>query len=622
MTDSEFEFPLGMHWRDDGLSVSTWASKCKSVSVELQRGSQWHSFPLSRQDDGYYHALLDWANIDPNCGDSICRDSEYRFVLNGELRRPDPVSRLQPHGVHGPSQLVDDRQFPWTDAPWQGVSKRDLVIYELHIGAFSRGGTFRSAIERLDSLVELGVTAIELLPVAQSAGRWNWGYDGVQIYAVRETFGGPDELRALVDACHARGLAVIMDVVYNHLGPEGNYLGDFGHYFSRRHRTPWGEAFNFDGKHAQHVRRFVIENALYWLRDYHLDGLRLDAVHFMFDESESPILDDIRGAVAEYDRSVAREIHLIAEANIFDDDLLSHGKSAPYDAIWCDDLMHSIYSTEVSDVQLTPRTYDGLGDVAEALNHGYLYRIPQASRVPSVERPRFTPPHDTEYLNSLVTALQTHDSVGNHPHGKRLHELTSPPFQAAAAALMLLYPTIPLMFMGEETATDARFPFFADFEDPDLRRAVDRGRRHEYPDHQWDGAVLPSDPRAFHDANLEGAAHDETMRQWYRTLLGIRRVWRQSDILTPGSLRVDWSADWGYCRLNYQEAWFVVVRLVPGQQLSPLTFRWVGHLLLDSQQATAGTIHDLNGEPHDCQVELQYPQAIVGRVQKNSEIKT
>jgi hypothetical protein len=185
---------------------------------------------------------------------------------------------------------------------------------------------------------------------------------------------------------------------------------------------------------------------------------------------------------------------------------------------------------------------------------------------------------------------------------------------------MLLYPTIPLMFMGEETATDARFPFFADFEDPNLRRAVDRGRRHEYPDHQWDGAVLPSDPRAFHDANLEGAAHDETMRQWYRTLLGIRRVWRQSDILTPSSLRVDWSADWGYCRLDYQQDWFVVVRLVPGQQLSPMTFRWVGHLLLDSRQATAGAIHDLNDEPHDCQIELQYPQAIVGRVHNNSAI--
>lgn len=611
MTDSEFEFQLGMHWRDDGLSVCTWASKCKSVSVELQRGAKWHSFPLSRQDDGYFHGLLDWANGDPKC-----RDSQYRFLLNGERRRPDPVSRLQPHGVHGPSQLVDDRQFEWTDAQWQGVSKGDLVIYELHIGAFSLGGTFRSAIERLDSLVELGVTAIELLPVAQSAGRWNWGYDGVQIYAVRETFGGPDELRALVDACHARGLAVIMDVVYNHLGPEGNYLGDFGHYFSRRHRTPWGEAFNFDEKHALHVRRFVIENALYWLRDYHLDGLRLDAVHFMFDESESPILDDIREAVADYDRSVTREIHLIAEANIFDDDLLSHGRSAPYDAIWCDDLMHSIYSTEVNDVQLTPRTYDGLADVAEALNHGYLYRIPKATRVASGERTRFVPPADGTYLNSLVTALQTHDSVGNHPHGKRLHELTSPQFQAAAAALMLLYPTIPLMFMGEETATDARFPFFADFEDPALRRAVDRGRRHEYPDHQWDGAVLPSDPRAFHDANLEGATHDETMRGWYRSLLEIRRVWRQSDILTAGSLTVDWSSDWGYCRLNYQDGWFVIVRLVPGQQLMPFTFRWIGHLLLDSRRAAAGIIHDLNDEPQDCQIDLQYPHAIVGHVHK------
>lgn len=598
-----FPFPLGAQWSEDGLSICTWAPKCKSVWVELERNSHWHRFPLTSHDEGYFHQLVDWDKT----------DAKYRFVLDDDLRRPDPVSRYQPLGVHGASQLVDPSQFEWTDTTWRGVSKRDLVIYELHIGGFSKAGTFRSAIERLDSLVELGVTAIELLPVAQSAGRWNWGYDGVQIYAVRDTFGGPDELRALVDACHARGLAVIMDVVYNHLGPEGNYLGDFGHYFSRRHRTPWGEAFNFDGKHARHVRRYVVENAVYWLREYHLDGLRLDAVHFMFDDSADPILDELRRSVSEYDRCVDREIHMIAEANIFDNDLLSHGASEPYDAIWCDDLMHSIYSTKVMDVQLTPRTYRGIWDVVEALHHGYLYRVPKATRVAEEERPPFSLPEDRQYLDSLVTALQTHDSVGNHPHGKRIHELTSPEFQKAAAALMLLYPTIPLIFMGEETATDARFPFFADFEDPDLRKAVDNGRQREYPDHLWEGAVLPSDPKAFEQANLAAAVHDESMRQWYRSLLATRRHWRQSGILAANNLHVSWSPGMGFCQLTYEDGWFVLVRLISGEGPESIPFSWQGQILLDSRQTSLDEASRINAPPISCHIDLQHPHAVVGR---------
>ena len=603
MTQKSFPFPLGAHWSQDGLAICAWAPKCRSLCVELERETTWHRFSLEQIDNGYYHGLLDWDTTGAN----------YRFVLNDDLRRSDPVSRLQPEGVHGPSQLVDPGQFNWTDAAWQGVAKRDLVIYELHVGAFSRDGTFRSTIERLDSLVELGVTAIELLPVAQSAGRWNWGYDGVQIYAVRNTFGGPDDLRKLVDACHDRGLAVLMDVVYNHLGPEGNYLGDFGHYFSRRHRTPWGEAFNFDEKHAEHVRRYVVENAVYWLREYHLDGLRLDAVHFMFDDGPDPILDEIRLAVDDYQRTVSRDIHLIAEANIFDDDLLSHRNSVPYDAIWCDDLMHSIYSTSVTDLQLTPRTYDGLEDVAEALHHGFLYRIPGATRVTGEERQRHEPPEDRGYLDSLVIALQTHDAVGNHPHGKRIHQLTSHEFQMAAAALMLLYPSIPLLFMGEETSSEAKFPFFADFEDPKLRKAVDRGRQREYPDHQWEGAVLPSDPLAFEQANLQSASGHMPTRAWYRALLTLRQRWRQSDILSAHNLDVTWSADWGYCRLNYRDQWFVLVRLLPGQATSPFPFQWRGQLLLDSRQNNAGLLDRQQDESRLCQTELLYPHAIVGR---------
>lgn len=588
--------PLGAHWMENELRVSVWAPRCKSLHLEIERSGEWSPYPMRAAAGGVYWACISCENP----------DARYRFVLDGQRRRPDPRSRYQGEGVHGPSQVVSPDRFCWSDAGWSGVQKSNLVIYELHVGALTRKGTFDAAIGQLDRLMDLGVTAIELLPVAQSAGRWNWGYDGVQLFAVRETFGGPEGLRRLVDACHQRGLAVIMDVVYNHLGPEGNYLSEFAPYFSRRHRTPWGDAFHFDGRQSGPVRQYVIDNAVYWLREYHLDGLRLDAVHFMFDDSERHILHDIRDAVSAFEETVGYPIHLIAEANIFDDELLGFGEEAPYDAIWCDDLMHSLYATAVPDVSLTPRTYRGLPDVTEALRHAYLYRIPGATRVDDSER---SPDASRSYLKSLVTALQTHDAVGNHPHGKRIHELTSLEFQRAAAALMLLYPTIPLMFMGEETATDARFPFFADFGDQRLRKAVDDGRRHEYPHHQWDGAPLPSDPRAFHEANLETAAHDPEMLQWYRTLLSLRRQLIQEGLLDPEQQRELGSSESGLCGYQYGEHGpFVLANL--GRSVQDV--HWHGLWSLDSRQTKQGMLEQTLTGRSDHAVVLEPSHAIVG----------
>ena len=255
-----------------------WAPKHNDVAVELlDGGSNWRRHSLVRDDQGYFSG--DAAGAAPH--------TRYRYVLDGETSRPDPASRYQPDGVHGASEIIHSGAFPWTDTAWKGVQKRDLIIYELHIGAFTKDGTFRAAIQRLPELVDLGVTAVEIMPVAQSPGRWNWGYDGVDLFAVRNSYGEPDDFKALVDACHAGGLGVILDVVYNHVGPEGNYLADFGPYFSEKHGTPWGEAFNFDGDHSGYVRQFIIESAIRWLDEYHLDGLRLDAVHFMHDNREA-----------------------------------------------------------------------------------------------------------------------------------------------------------------------------------------------------------------------------------------------------------------------------------------------------------------------------------------------
>jgi malto-oligosyltrehalose trehalohydrolase len=448
----------------------------------------------------------------------------YRYQLDGGPGRPDPYSRFQPLGVHGPSQVIEN-SFAWTDSNWSGIAKRDLIIYELHIGSFTSAGTYRAAMTKLPHLVDLGVNTLELLPLAQSPGRWNWGYDGVNYFAPRNTFGTPDDLRALVDAAHRLGLAVIHDVVYNHVGPEGNYLNEFGHYRSQKWGTPWGDSLNYDEEHSRMVRDLVISNGIYWLDEFHFDGLRLDAIHYMFDDSRPHIVQEFARRIREFGSTLNRQIHLIAESNIFDANLLaSHADElAHYDAIWSDCLMHSLYSHGRPDLRLTNRHYQGTTDLVESMEYGYVFSAPNAVRATEQIRLKHHPLEKRDYKSSLIMALQTHDSVGNHPHGKRLHQLIDTDFQRAAAPLILLYPSIPMLFMGEECSTSAPFPFFADFEDAGLRRAVDRGRQEEYPHHDWAGSPLPSDPLAFFSSKLDQAASCPRTWAWYRQLLLLRR---------------------------------------------------------------------------------------------------
>lgn len=517
----------------DSTHFRVWAPERQSVAVEVHAAQETSLHPLAPQDDGYFTGTV------RNCGPC----ARYRYRLDEGVSRPDPVSKYQPDGVHGVSEVVDPNAFLWTDLAWQGIAKRDLIIYELHVGTFTQEGTFRAAIERLPRLLELGITAIEIMPVAQSPGKWNWGYDGVNLFAVRNTYGTPDDFRALVDACHDAGIAVILDVVYNHLGPEGNYLAEFGPYFSKKHRTPWGEALNFDGPDSKPVRQFIIDNAIYWLDEYHLDGLRLDAVHYMMDksmvdDSQPTILAEIRRAVTEFASTIDRTIHLIAESNIYDPELLTNDDSESYDAIWCDCLMHAIYTHALPNLQLSSREYRGAVDVVESLQHGYVYAGSTPARVTAQHRTEMH--HGDEqrrYLSSLILALQTHDSVGNHPHGKRIHHLTSPAYQRAAAGLVLLYPSIPMIFMGEEVAIDAPFPFFVDFEDPQLQAAVDEGRAREYLQHEWEGALSPSDPAAFHGALCHRPdIHDAEMFTWYQALIALRKQGISAGWLKPDQM--------------------------------------------------------------------------------------
>ena len=493
-----------------------WAPHRRTVAVEVDCSGSTVCQPLIPEDGGYFAGRVSGAPP----------GSRYRYVLDDEVSRPDPASNFQPDGVHGPSQIVDHRSFPWTDEKWSGVRKRDLIIYEMHVGAFTSEGTFRAAIERIPELLELGVTAVELMPVAQSPGRWNWGYDGVDIFAIRNTYGEPDDFKALVDACHHAGLAVILDVVYNHVGPEGNYLADFGPYFSNQHHTPWGEAFNFDDRESQHVRQFIIENAIFWLDIYHLDGLRLDAVRFIQDDSDVTMLDALRQAVADHFRPAGRTVHLIAESNVYDQALLQARENRPpYDAIWCDCLMHSIYSHALPELRLTDREYMGAADLAESLNHGYVFARRNETRVRAIPTSdRIRAECERRHVESFVMGLQTHDAVGNHPRGQRIHQLTSKAFQKASSGLTILYPGIPILFMGEEVAIENSFPFFVDFEDPQLNDAVDKGRAKEYPQHIWGNVTSPSDPEAFYQAKChDRRLQDMEMFRWYRELISLRK---------------------------------------------------------------------------------------------------
>lgn len=588
---------------DDRTEFQVWAPKARKLCVQIieRQGKQEtvvREQPLERDEQGVFTGVVD----------ACAPGTLYRYQLDGKPARPDPISRFQPFGVHGPSQVIDPNRFQWTDDNWRGVAKRDLVIYELHVGSFTADGTFGSAITKLDELKQLGISAIELLPIGQSPGRWNWGYDGVNYFAPRNSFGSPDDLKAFIDACHARQIAVILDVVYNHVGPEGNYLNEFGYYRSKKHATPWGDALNFDGSGNQMVREFVISNVLFWIEEYHFDGMRLDAIHYMFDDSELSIVEEIRTRFRKYAASIDREIYLIAESNIYDPHLLATEKN--YDAIWSDCLMHSIYSHGNPEVRLTDRHYAGTRDLVEALEHAYVFSVPQAIRVDTADRQRHHPNGERDYIESLVMALQTHDSVGNHPHGKRLHQLTCVDFQRAAAPLILLYPSIPMIFMGEEWASEAPFPFFADFEDPGLRHAVDQGRRHEYPHHDWSGSPLPSDPQAFLSSKSTTEHLNAEMFQWYCKLIELRKKGIAAGWLDVSNLTIEHDLEHDMFRLVYDSPGQAVVicsRLAAVDAKGvTLNDQAAKEMLLDSQAFNTGDSgSNYNFAPRHCRIWIE-----------------
>jgi malto-oligosyltrehalose trehalohydrolase len=565
----------GHRFENGKVTFRVWAPKCKTLELETKTEPAFRT--MERGEDGWFSITVD----------DVADQDLYRFRIDSEKSRPDPAAHAFESSVHGWNRAVDHDRFDWQSADWKGIAKRDMIVYELHIGTFTEQGTFRTAIERIDELVELGITAIEILPVAQCPGRWNWGYDGVGIFAAQNTYGSPDDLKTFIDACHSKGLAVILDVVFNHLGPEGNYLSEFAPFFTKKRKTPWGDALNFDGQDSQHVREFMSQCAVHWIKHYRFDGLRVDAVHFMFDDSEMPVSLAVTKAVDEYAATVDREVHLIGETNVRNASLTkgtsSHGTG--FDAVWSDGMMHCALSIGQPGLDLCHRDHSGAEDLQIALQQGFLYENFPYERHDLGQRAD---------LDSFVIGFQNHDTVGNHPLGHRIHQLASREFQMASAALYLLYPAIPMIFMGEEFACDDPFLFFVDFKDPWVREGVEKGRASEFPElNEKLGGLSPLDPKSFQKSKLRAFVDgDVEMRIWYRDLIKLRKKMRACGLLDQANLTVEARAEHGLFVLRYKDETngklTVAVRLSEPEPMNdaPIEFIENGSLIYDSQQET------------------------------------
>lgn len=509
-------WPVGATLTGDSRTrFVVWAPRATAVDVIVEQPAS--TVPMEALPRGYFAATVNAAPA----------GTQYRFRLDGDDRRvfPDPASRSQPLGVHGPSAVVDP-SFPWSDSAWRGLPLRDYVLYELHVGLFSADGTFDGAITRLPYLRDLGITAIELMPVAQFPGARNWGYDGVYPFAPQNSYGGPDGLRRLVDAAHGHGIAVVLDVVYNHLGPEGNYLGQFGPYFTDRYHTPWGPAVNFDGRGSDGVRRYFIDNALMWITDFHIDALRLDAVHAIYDASARPFLAELAEAVHARAAELGRQVHLIAESDLNAPRFVRSVELGGYglNAQWSDDYHHALHALLTGERQGYYEDFGRVEHLARALAQGYTY----AGQYSAYRGARHGAPLGTVPGESIVVCAQNHDQVGNRLRGDRLTSLIPIESLKLAAGAVILSPFVPLLFMGEEYGETAPFQYFVSHTDPALVEAVRQGRRAEFAAHRWEGE--PPDPQALETfeacrPDFDSATEGEhgILLAFYRELMRIRR---------------------------------------------------------------------------------------------------
>jgi len=522
--DRKHSMPFGAEVLADGsVRFRLWAPSANSVDLCLEDGAR-GSYPLLPLDNGWFERISREARA----------GSLYRFQINHKTEVPDPASRFQPEDVHGPSAVIDPSAFSWKDEDWRGRPWEETVIYELHVGTFTPQGSFQGVEEKLDYLRDLGVTAIELMPLADFPGRRNWGYDGVLPFAPDRSYGGPEDLKQLVQSAHARGLTVFLDVVYNHFGPEGNYLHVYApQFFTDHHRTPWGEAINFDGPDSRAVRDFFIHNALYWLEEYHFDGLRFDAVHAIVDDSEPDILTELAQTIRER-FATDRFVHLVVEN--LDNNVRYLGRDSGgavqlYDAQWNDDIHHAMHVllTGESEGYYADYSPDPMPHLCRCLAEGFAYQgdYSEFHREKRGEHSHHLPP------TAFVSFLQNHDQVGNRAFGERITQLA--PFKAVKLAMeiLLLAPQVPLLFMGEEFAASTPFLFFCDFHG-ELAAAVTNGRRIEFarfgrfssPDVR-DSIPDPNEGSTFQRSKLNWeSVRDQAHKDWlhlYHELLAVRQ---------------------------------------------------------------------------------------------------
>lgn len=485
------------------------------AKVEVLAGKK--VFPLRASADGWWTAEVASAEA----------GTDYGFILDGEGPYPDPRSPSQPDGVCGLSRTVDQNEFAWTDARWQPPPLSSAVIYELHIGTFTPTGTFEAAIEKLDHLAQLGVTHVELMPVNEFPGTRGWGYDGASLFAPYHVYGGPGGLKRLVNACHARGLAVLLDVVYNHLGPSGNFLPKFAPCFSERYASAWGRGLNFDGAGSDEVRRLFCDNALMWLRDYHFDGLRLDAVHAIFDTSAQPFLEQLEIEVRQLEARLGRPLVLIAESDLNDPRLLWPRERGGFelDAQWNDDFHHALHSALTGERSGYYEDFGTLANVCQVLREGYLYD----GRYSAFRRRRHGRAPEGLSGHRFVVYFQNHDQIGNRAVGDRSGRLISPGRLKIASALVFTSPFVPMLFQGEEWAASTPFLFFTDYQEPELARGVREGRCREFAAFGWQPEAVP-DPQSaetFQHSKLDWSElcrppHGDLL-DWHRRLIQLRR---------------------------------------------------------------------------------------------------
>ena len=508
---------VGSQYLGNGVCEFTlWSPLREKVAVHLV-SPQEKLLPMVEQERGYWYLKAD--DIEPG--------TQYYYRLEGASDKPDPASHFQPQGVHEASEVIDHSSFNWQDSEWTGISLESMILYELHVGTFTNEGTFKAIIPRLADLAELGVNAIEIMPVAQFSGDRNWGYDGVYPYAVQNSYGRPEDFKQLVDAAHQQGIAIILDVVYNHFGPEGNYLAHHAPYFTDTYHTPWGDAINFDDAYSYGVRNYFIENALYWLENYHIDGLRLDAIQAIYDSSAKHILQEMAQKVEQLSQQVGRKLYLIAESDLNDVRVIRPPELGGYgiDAQWSDDFHHSLRTVLTKESGGYYADFGSCEQLAKAYQNTFVYDWQY-----SEFRKRYHGNSTGDRQGyQFVVCIQNHDQIGNRMLGERISDLIDFEATKLAAGALLLSPYIPLLFMGQEYGDESPFLYFVSHSDPELVKAVREGRKKEFTDFHSEGEYIdPQSEESFNASKLHWEQKDEGKHQvlWqlHQKLINLRHT--------------------------------------------------------------------------------------------------